>query len=55
MSVYCEDERIHRQAYPLLSKAALEKLTGRVGWLLVGLQVFPGRSGARSTVLGLEA
>ena len=44
MSVYCEDERIHRQAYPLLSKAALEKLTGRVGWLLVGLQVFPGRS-----------
>lgn len=51
MSVYCEDERIHRQAYPLLSKAALEKLTGRVGWLLVGLQVFPGRSGARSTVL----
>lgn len=40
MSVCCEDEWLHRQAYPLPSKAALEKLTGSVGWLLVGLKVF---------------
>ena len=51
VSVCCEDERIHRQAYPLPSQAALEKLTGRVGWLLVELKVFPGGSGAGSTAL----
>lgn len=51
MSVCCEDEWLHRQAYPLPSKAALEKLTGRVGWLLVGLKVFSGGSGAGSTAL----
>lgn len=51
MSVCCEDEWLHRQAYPLPSKAALEKLTGSVGWLLVGLKVFPGGSGAGSTAL----
>lgn len=51
MSVCCEDEGIHRQAYPLPSQAALEKLTGSVGWLLVELQVFPGGSGAGSTAL----
>lgn len=45
MSVCCEDEWLHRQAYPLPSKAALEKLTGSVGWLLVGLKVFPGGVG----------
>lgn len=51
MSVCCEDERIHRQAYPHPSQAALEKLTGSVGWLLVELQVFPAGSGAGSTAL----
>lgn len=51
VSVCCEDEWLHRQAYPLPSKAALEKLTGSVGWLLVGLKVFPGGSGAGSTAL----
>lgn len=51
MSVCCEDEQIHRQAYPLPSKAGLKKLKGRVDWLLVGLQVIPGGSGAGSTAL----
>lgn len=35
----------HRQAYPLPSKAALEKLTGSVGWAPGGTYVFPGGVG----------